>query len=81
MTTRSNEDTSRNAASGPPKRRDRKVIATMIGVPAVFVLGLIASVLFSDFPGSSLGGPDKAEAPIEGASRGHLDEPRARGPD
>lgn len=51
--------------SGPPKRTDRKVIATMIGMATGIVLVLILFVLFTDFPGQPQGDTDKTEAPPE----------------
>jgi hypothetical protein len=54
---------------GRPKRRDRKIIGTFIGVAVGIALALIAFVLFSDFPGASHGSGDKSDAPPEDVSR------------
>jgi hypothetical protein len=53
------------AASGPPKRSDRKVIATMIVIATGVVLILILFALFTDFPGQPQGNADKTQAPPE----------------
>ena len=52
-----------DAVSGPPKRRDRKVIATMIGVATTIVLILILFAVFTNFPGPPQGDTNEMEAP------------------
>jgi len=54
---------------GPPKRKDRMIIGTFIGIAVGIALALIAFVLLSDFPGTSHGSADKTDAPPEDVSR------------
>jgi hypothetical protein len=54
---------------GPPKRKDRMIIGTFIGIAVGITLVLIAFVLLSDFPGTSHGSSDKTNAPPEDVSR------------
>jgi hypothetical protein len=49
--------------------RTRRLHTTIIGVSVIGMLGLIALVWFSDFPGPTQGSSDKTEAPPEDVRR------------
>jgi len=51
---------------GPPKRKDRMISGTFIGIAVGITL---AFVLLSDFPGTSRGSSDKTDAPPKDVSR------------
>ena len=50
--------------------RTRRSLMALIGVSVIGMLGLIALVLLSDFPGPTQGSADKSEAPPQDVRRG-----------
>jgi hypothetical protein len=59
------------ALSSEPNSKDRRFIATMVGIAAAVSLGLILFALVSDFPGPSPAGDDKvtSDSPPEDVRR------------
>jgi hypothetical protein len=49
--------------------RTRRMLTTIIGISVIGMLGLIALVWLSDFPGPTQGSSDKSEAPPEDVRR------------
>jgi hypothetical protein len=57
------------ARVAPSSSGTRRALAAIIGISVIGMLGLIALVWLSDFPGFTQGTSDKSEAPPEDVRR------------